>query len=281
MIRIRVAVLSSILLTLALASSAARAQLGPLGPQACAATIGVPEPRYAGRLSGQDNVEVSWNVPVTAGTGGLQGLPGNPALACAAQENFVGKYDVGLTVERRLGHRDSGSATVNGALGAQQRNIQVPRAALETDPKKYEVTVNGSVLGSFAISAKASGTGAPALAGAALSSSTGLPALSAQCTPSFAVTALALAAPDTVTVSWSAPPLASLCLKATTQGSVQVKLVRKDGTSVFRSVTAPAGTTSAQVSLGAPAGEVASFEVTVSMGVASSLVLHGAAQGDF
>jgi hypothetical protein len=280
MIRTRAAVVSMIVFTLALATSATRAQLGPLGPPTCQATIGVLEPRYVGKQSGQDSVEVSWNVPVAASAGGLPGLGGHPAVACAAQESFSGKYVVGLTVERRLGHRDSASATVNGALGALQRNIQVPRAAIETDPRKYEVKVDATVLGFFTISAKATGSGAPAVAGAVLSSSSSLPTLSAQCTPTFAVTALALTAPDTVTVSWSSPPLSSLCLKQT-QAGVQVKLVRADGTSVFRSASPPIGTTSAQVSLGAPAGQVASFEVTVSMGVSSSLTLRGDAAGDF
>jgi hypothetical protein len=275
--------LSSTLILLVLAAVEAQAQgFGGNFADPCIAKVSASA-HYLGKQSGQDTVEVSLSPPGGSGFGGIQAnVNANRAAVCGAQEGLTGAYRIALTIERRLGHRDSGSSTVNGPLAGsnQERNIQVPRAALETDPKTYEITVDGPVLGTFTAMARAAGNGVPAIPGATLSNTTNIATLTSTCVPSFAVTALGLASPTALNLSWSAPSLAALCLKHNST-RVDAKLVRPDGTTVVGHVVVPAGATFAQVPLNGPAGDAVSYEVTVSVLTTSTLVLHGNAEGAF
>jgi hypothetical protein len=277
MIGIRATAGSIVLILLAITASAAHSQLG--GPT-CLVQVGIGIPRYLGKQAGKDTFEVSWSAPANASLF-QAGIGVDHRVQCAAQEHLLGSYTTALTIERRLGHRDSGSGGANGQLTSlQQVNVQVPRDSLETDPKKYELTVNGTVAGTFSAIAKATGNGAQSFSAAALSTATSITGLPSQCAPVFAITAVALSAPDTVSVTWSAPGLTFLCLKSNGT-SVQVKLVRADGTSVQRTVNAASGSTTVQVPLGEPAGQVASFEVTVSVVLSSTHTLGGQVDGTF
>jgi hypothetical protein len=265
-----------------LAAVAAAAGAQQLGGLACLTTQPVffNAARYLGRQNAQDTVEVNWST--SGGVGTFQpGLINTSALTCAVQAGLRGSFDVALTVTRKLGHQDSGTARVMGDLGTQlQRNIQVPRAALETDPQSYQVEVRGPIVGFFNASARATGSGPPALTAASLSSSTSVP-LTGPCVPTFAVTALSLGSFGTgeaVNVSWNLVP--PPCMR-TNLFSVQVKLVDVDGKSIVRAVSAPATATSAQVALGQAAGQVATFEVVVSTQLSSLLSVLGTSSGNF
>jgi hypothetical protein len=270
-------------LVMLVAASPGGAQIGFVG---CTATVAVEPARYLGRNAGRDSVEVAWGgpvreiVPLGSGGGGLFG--DNPAAVCAARQGLVGSYQTSITLIRRLGHRDSASTNGGAALDAGlQRTLQVPRAALETDPTRYEIAVDGTVNGTFTVGARATGPGSPALTGATLAGIASVPGLNGNCSPSLTMTSLALApGGDAVNVSWSNPSLALSCLRPFNT-SVQVKLTRPDGTTVTRSASPGTTATSVQVPLGQPAGQVASFEVTVSTALTSTLTLRGRRAGDF
>lgn len=176
-------------------------------------------------------------------------------------------YEVIVTITRKFGHQDTGTIKgTNTFSGLVTTVVQIPRAAAETDPVKYDVTINTTFGGVTRRILTAQGNGAPALATATQTfANSSLVPLPDSCFPSVSITSLSFtpgsgATPDTITVNWTADRSPSDCFRLGVFISVEVK--RADN-STGRAGTQPTANSLTLSLSGAPAAPV-SFIVRVS-----------------
>jgi len=269
-----------------------------LAPQVtlCSPHLQIESVTYLGRSNGKDNVQVIFNgLPLTISSGftnsaaapcstygvplvntpsqfggGFQGNFSNNTSfqggSLATSQGFG--YEIKVTITRRLGHQDTGTAKSSNIFSGQTTAVvQIPRGVTETDPVKYDVTINSTFGGQTRRTLTAQGNGAPALAAAtqtfAISSLVPVPD---NCLPSVSITGLSFTpgsgtTPDAVTIDWTASRSPSDCLNGP-KVLISVEVKRPDN-SIGRATSQP-NANSITVNLsGAPAAAV-SFVVRVS-----------------
>lgn len=261
----------------------------------CSPNLQIESVTYLGKNNGKDSVQVVFNgLPPTIFSGfnnaaaascaaygvpvvNTSGFGGNASLQLP-QGGFGGNttsqagqgfgYELTVTITRRLGHQDTGTAKSSNIFsGRITAVVQIPRGVTETDPVTYDVTINTTFGGLTRRTLTAQGNGAPALAAATQTfANSSLVPLPDNCFPSVSITGLSFtpgsgATPDAVTIDWTANHSLSDCfIGPRTLISVEVK--RADN-STGRAVTQP-NANSITVNLsGAPAAPV-SFTVRVS-----------------
>jgi hypothetical protein len=233
-------------------------------PSQCTTTVNVTNVQYAGKDNGKDKILVTWSAA-------------RPQSACVD----IKEFRVDVKVVRKHGHEDSASKTFGGA--ERSGVIEVPRAALETDPESFDVSVNAKVNGEKDKTIKVTGSGSPSI-GSASQVPTGS---SGPCDPTIKVTTLNFfpaetPGKDVLGVFWDAS-LSDACLTFS-NFRVTVKVTRVDGgiqTANSGLLTSP--TRSARIELPKSVG-VASFEVTVEtrlVGNTTNVLFSARKQGNF
>jgi hypothetical protein len=284
----------------------------------CSPNLQIENVKYLGRNNGQDSVQVVFNgLPANVFNGSPNNGPGNFNNAASAscgkygvppvsqQGAFQGAvssnqivqqgiggggnpafgYELTVTVTRRLGHQDTGTARSTNIFSGQITTVvQIPRAALESEPVKYDVTINTTFGGSARRTLTVQGNSAPALAGATQTfANTSLVPLPDNCFPSVSITGLSFTAgsgstPDAVTVNWTANHPPSDCFFGP-RVFVSVEVKRPDN-STGRASTQPSANTVTLNLSGAPAAPV-SFVVRVSAETSLGLQFQVNKKGDF
>ena len=291
-------------------ATVAHMRLARPAPQipSCSPNLQIESVKYLGHSNGKDSVQVVFNglpptgpgfnnglnnaaatscatygVPVvnTFGQDGFGGLANNPA----SQQGFGGNvgnttqgfgYELTVTITRRFGHQDTGTAKSSNIFrGKITTIVQIPRGAAETDPVKYDVTINTTFGGLARRTLIAQGNGAPALASAtqtfanislAQSSQQGFGSnTTSDCFPSVSITALSFTpgsatTPDAVTIDWTAIRAPSDCLSGP-KVSISIEVKRPDNSTGRASAQASANSTRVNLS-GTPTAPV-SFIVRV------------------
>ena len=282
----------------------------------CSPNLQIESVKYLGKNLSKDSVEVTFTgLPPTAsgfnnnfgsgfnptapscatygvppinnfGQGGFAGggLSNNPSFQQGFGGNFgvTGQgfgYELSVTITRRFGHQDTGTARSSNVFrGKITTVVQIPRGAAETDPVKYDVTINTTFGGLMRRTLTAQGNGAPALAAATqtLANSSFAPtnqqgfgggnATSDSCFPSVGITGLSFTpgsgpTPDAVTVDWTASHSPSDCFTGL-RVSISVEVKHADNSTSRAATGATANSTTVNLS-GAPATPV-SFIVRVS-----------------
>ena len=280
----------------------------------CNPNLQIERVTYLGKSNGKDNVQVIFNgLPPTAssfnnnvpsvfsnpaasscakygvlpinnfGQGGFQG--GGVSNNISVQQGFAGGipssqgfgYELTVTITRRFGHQDTGTAKSNNIFsGTITTVVQIPRGAAETDPVKYDVTINTTFGGLTRRTLVAQGNGAPALASATQTFANSRLGSSFQnfggntttdnCFPSVSITGLSFtpgsgATPDAVTIDWTASRSPSDCLTGP-KVFISVEVKRPDNSTGHGALQPSANSITVNLS-GAPAAPV-SFIVRVS-----------------
>jgi hypothetical protein len=162
----------------------------------CSPNLQIESVRYLGKNLSRDSVEVTFNGLPPTGSGfnnNVTSSSNNPtAPSCAtygvppintnfqggisnqsSQQNFGGGnassqgfgYELTVTITRRFGRQDTGTAKSSNIFSGKITTVvQIPRAAAETDPVKYDVTISTTFGGVMRRTLTAQGNGAPALA---------------------------------------------------------------------------------------------------------------------
>ena len=260
--------------------------------------------RYLGKNLSKDSVQVvfnglpptvspSFNAPATrCATYGVPpvniNFQGGPSNSLSAQQGFGGNgggnaatqgfgYELTVTITRRFGHQDTGTAKSSNIFsGTITTVVQIPRGAAETDPVKYDVTINTTFGGLTRRTLVAQGNGAPALASATQTFANSRLGSSFQnfggntttdnCFPSVSITGLSFtpgsgATPDAVTIDWTASRSPSDCLTGP-KVFISVEVKRPDNSTGHGALQPSANSITVNLS-GAPAAPV-SFIVRVS-----------------
>jgi hypothetical protein len=277
----------------------------------CSPNLQIESVTYLSKNNGKDNVQVIFNglpaffslglggtatpcatygVPlVNTSFGGFgSGLLNNPS----SQQGFSGistsqgfGYEIKVTITRRLGHQDTGTAKSSNIFSGQITTVvQIPRGVTETDPVKYDVTINTTFGGVARRTLTAQGNGAPTLAAATQTfANSSLVPLPDNCFPSVSITGLSFTpgsgtTPDAVTIDWTANHPPSDCFIGP-KIFISVEIKRPDN-STGRGATQP-NATSITVNLsGAPAAPV-SFIVRVSAETSLGQQFQVNKKGDF
>jgi hypothetical protein len=233
-------------------------------PSQCTTTVTVTGVQYAGKDGGKDKILVTWSAA-------------KPQSACVD----IKEFRVDVKVVRKLGHQDSASKTFGGS--ERSGLIEVPRAALETDPQSFDVTVNAKVNGEKDKTVKLSGSGSPTISSASQVAA----GAAGPCDPAIKVTALNFFPAETPTkdvlgVFWDATA-SDPCLRFSSF-KVTVKVTRADGgIQNSNSGLLAAGTRSARIELPKSVG-IVSFEVTLDTrltGVTANALFGARKQGNF
>ena len=277
----------------------------------CSPNLQIESVTYLGKSNGKDSVRVIFNgLPPTSSFGFNNNLTAgfnNPtSTSCAAygvplintnfqggisnnpsvQQGFGGGaalsqgfgYELTVTITRRFGRQDTGTAKSGNIFrGTISTVVQIPRDTAETDPVKYDVTINTTFGGVTRRTLTAQGNGAPALAAAtqtfansnlvqSLQQGFGGNPTTGNCFPSVSVTGLSFtpgsgATPDAVTIDWTATRSPSDCFIGP-KVLISVEVKRPDN-STGRGVTQPNANSITLNLSGAPAAPV-SFIVRVS-----------------
>lgn len=212
----------------------------------CNPNLQIESVKYLGKNSGKDSVQVVFTGLPPVFTGGFNtnappaGFNSAAAISCArygvppinsvgfgsglsSNPSFPGfggsggttsqgfGYELTVTITRRLGHQDTGTAKSSNIFSGQITTVvQIPRAVAETDPVKYDVTIKTTFGGVARRTLTAQGNGAPALAAATQTfANSSLVPLPDNCFPSVSITGLSFtpgsgATPDAVTINWTA-----------------------------------------------------------------------------
>ena len=261
----------------------------------CSPNLQIESVKYLGKNNGKDSVQVVFNGLRPAGPGFNNAAAvgfNATATSCAkygvpqvSEGSFVGGnlpsfqpgfggasqafgYELTVTITRRFGHQDTGKVRSTDVFFGQITTVvQIPRGATETDPVKYDVTINTTFGGLMRRVLTAQGDGAPALAAATQTfANSSLVPLPDNCFPSVSITGLSFtpgsgATPDAVTIGWTASRSPSDCFNGP-KVFISVEVKRPDN-STGRGATQPnANSTTINLS-GAPAAPV-SFIVRVS-----------------
>ena len=227
----------------------------------CSPNLQIESVRYLGKNLSKDSVEVTFNglPPTASGFNNFNSGFNNPtAPSCvtygvpaintqsfggslpnnlSSQQGFGGNvsgttqgfgYELTVTITRRFGHQDTGTAKSSNIFSGKITTVvQIPRAAAETAPVKYDVTINTTFGGAMRRTLTAQGNGAPALAAVTQTFANFSLVQSSQsnfggnptpdnCFPSVSITGLSFtpgsgAAPDAVTIDWTASHSPSDC----------------------------------------------------------------------
>ena len=191
----------------------------------------------------------------------------------------------GLASSAARGHQDTGSAKSSNIFSGQLTTVvQIPRGAAETDPVKYDVTINTTFGGVSRRTLTAQGNGAPALGAATQTfANSSLVPVPDSCFPIVSITGLTFtpgsgATPDAVTIDWTAIRAPSDCLFGP-KVSISVE-VKRPGNSTGRA-SAQASANSTRVNLsGTPAAPV-SFIVRVTAETSLGQQFQVNKKGDF
>ncbi len=297
----------------------------------CSPNLQIESVRYLGQNLSKDSVEVIFNgLPPTA-SGFNNNVPSSfsspTVTACArygvppinnfvqgglgggvsnnisVQQGFAGGiatsqgfgYELTVTITRRFGHQDTGTAKSSNIFsGTIKTVVQIPRGAAETDPVKYDVTINTTFGGLSRRTLTAQGNGAPALAGATQTfANSGLGSSFQQnfggntptenCFPSVSITGLSFtpgsgATPDAVTIDWTASRSPSDCLIGP-RVFISVEVKRADNSTGHVATQPNANSFTVNLS-GAPATPV-SFIVRVSAETSLGQQFQVNKKGDF
>ena len=282
---------------------------------ACNPNLQIESVKYLGHGNGKDSVQVVFvTLLPTASFGGgnlnnnggpvagfnntlgtscaTYGVPlvnpnfqGGPFSNPSPQQNFGGNaanqgfgYELKVTITRRLGHQDTGTAKSSNIFNGEITTIvQIPRETLETDPVAYDVTFNTTFGGTMRRILTAQGNGAPSLAAATQTFANFNLAQSSQqsfggnttpdnCFPSVSITGLSFtqgsgATPDAVTIAWTASNSPSNCFNGP-KVFISVEVKRPDN-STGRGSTQP-NANSITVNLSGASAASVSFIVRVS-----------------
>ena len=261
----------------------------------CSPNLQIESVTYLSKSNGKDNVQVIFNgLPAffSLGLGGTAtpcATYGVPLIAfvqggfgsgvsnnTSVQQNFGGGiatsqgfgYEIKVTITRRLGHQDTGTTKSSNIFSGQITTVvQIPRGVAETDPVRYDVTINTTFGGVARRTLTAQGNGAPALAAATQTfANTSLVPLPDNCFPSVSITGLSFTAgsgatPDTVTINWTANRPPSDCFIGP-RVFISVEVKRADNSTGHGATSPNANSITVNLS-GAPAASV-SFIVRVS-----------------
>jgi hypothetical protein len=178
-------------------------------PSQCTTTVSITNVQYAGKDDRKDKILVTWSAA-------------KPQSSCVDLREFR----VDVKVVRKHGHQDSAFKTFGGS--ERSGLIEVPRAALETDPESFDVSVTATINGERDKTVKVTGSGTP-LISAASQVPTGS---SGPCDPTIKVTTLSFFPVETPTkdvlgVFWDASST-DPCL-GFSNFRVTVKVTRADG----------------------------------------------------
>ncbi len=279
-------------------SAAAHVRFARPAPQVtlCSPHLQIESVTYLGRSNGKDNVQVIFNgLPATISSGfnnsatapcstygvpvvntpsqfggGFQGNFSNNTSfqggAIATSQGFG--YEIKVTITRRLGHQDTGTTKSSNIFSGQLTTVvQIPRGVTETDPVKYDVTINTTFGGVARRTLTAQGNGAPVLASATQTfANSSLVPLPDNCFPSVSITGLTFTAgsgatPDAVTIDWTANHPPSDCFLGP-KIFISVEVKRPDNSTGRASTQANA--TSMTLNLSGAAAAPVSFTVRVS-----------------
>jgi len=271
----------------------------------CSPNLQIESVRYLGKNLSKDSVEVTFNGLPPTGSGfnnfnsgfnnptapscvtygvpaiNTQSFGGSLPNNLSSQQGFGGNvggttqgfgYELTVTITRRFGHQDTGTAKSSNIFSGKITTVvQIPRAAAETDPVKYDVTINTTFGGLTRRTLVAQGNGAPALASATQTFANSRLGSSFQnfggntttdnCFPSVSITGLSFtpgsgATPDAVTIDWTASRSPSDCLTGP-KVFISVEVKRADN-STGRGATQP-NANSITVNLSAASAAPVSF----------------------
>ena len=277
----------------------------------CSPNLQIESVRYLGKNLSKDSVEVTFNGSPPTGSGfnnfnsgfnnptapscvtygvpaiNTQSFGGSLPNNLSSQQGFGGNvggttqgfgYELTVTITRRFGHQDTGTAKSSNIFSGKITTVvQIPRAAAETDPVKYDVTINTTFGGAMRRTLTAQGNGAPALAAATQTfanfslvqssqSNFGGNTTTDNCFPSVSITGLSFTpgsgvTPDAVTIDWTASRSPSDCLTGL-KVFISVEVKRADN-STGRGSTQP-NANSITVNLSGASAAPVSFIVRVS-----------------
>jgi len=122
-------------MAIALPAIPARAAIiiGPVAPPSCTPNLNIVSVTYLGKTGGKDSVQVIFDANTPSHCLGYGIATSASSLQFQGGQPFG--YGVTVTIKRKHGNQDSGTASGSGVfLGRITAVVRIPRDTLETDP---------------------------------------------------------------------------------------------------------------------------------------------------